>query len=79
MSDEGVHGSTWGLREHERGSFSSASPPFSGTTGVTREPRSCMPDLTSTCTPYRMMSALEQQERAAHRGDNNIVLFIFLS
>jgi hypothetical protein len=49
ISDDGVRGSSWGLRQHERGGFSLASPPISGTTGVAHEPRTGRPDSTSKC------------------------------
>jgi hypothetical protein len=36
-----------------------------------------MPDSTSTCSPARVIDALERRERAVHRGDSDIVFFMF--
>jgi hypothetical protein len=42
-----------------RGFSAFYNPPSSGTSGVAHDPRSSMPDSTSTCLPTRMISALE--------------------
>jgi hypothetical protein len=55
------------------GIFRMPFPPSSGTTGVTHEPSSCMPDSTNACIPARLINALERRERAAHRGDSDII------
>jgi hypothetical protein len=49
--------------------------PKSGTTGVAQEPRSGRLDSASTCLPTRVINALERRERAAHRGDSDIISF----
>jgi hypothetical protein len=69
-----VRESSWGLRRPKRGGFVSlAFPRSSVTTEVTLEPRSGMLDSTNTCGRARMICALERRERAAHRGDTDIV------
>jgi hypothetical protein len=76
FSDEAMCGSSRGRRPPERGFFRLPLPPSSGTTGVTQEPRSCMPNSTTTRSPTRTISALERRERAAHRGDSDMIFFI---
>jgi hypothetical protein len=53
--------SSRGLRRPQRGGFTRASPPSSGTTGVKHQPRSRNPDSTHTRGPYRMISTLERR------------------
>jgi hypothetical protein len=36
-----------------------------------------MPDSTSTGGPTRLISALERRERAAHRGDSDMIFYFF--
>jgi hypothetical protein len=59
------------------GGFCLPCPPIAGTTGVAQEPRSSKPDSTNTCSPARMISALERQERAAYREDSDMNIFVF--
>jgi hypothetical protein len=48
--------------------------PISGTTGIAEENRSSRPVSTNTCGLHVLICALERMERAALRGDSDIII-----